>query len=175
MHPSSLSYLRWPGVTAELLGVLPLVVVTVGAYYLFDTMRSTNTSALSTTALVTAFGALAFWIFWTYLGMGLILGDPAHLPPFVGDPVLNARPNGSPVLFMAGLFAVLTVIAIALSLVRSKLLSRTRLIVGVLGIVILVAIVILRLSLPPFVPHILLLPIGIGLVLRRTPLSIMAK
>lgn len=175
MYASNLSYLRGPGVAAELLGVLPLVLAAVGAYYLFGTMWGTNTAILGTTTLVSAFGALAFWVIWTYFGMGLILGDPAHLPPFVGDPLLNARPNGSPILFMTGFFAVLSVIAIALSLFRSRLLSRAGFIVGVLGIVILVIIVILRLSLPPLVPHILLLPLGIGLVRHRTPSSIMAN
>src|SRR5215467_8336835 len=119
LYASTLSYLRGPGVTAELLAVLPLVVVAVGVLYLFSATRGGNTGIFRTVALVSALGALAFWLFWTYLGLGLILGDPAHLPPFVADPVLNARPNGSPVLFLAGLFAVLTVIAVALSLFSS--------------------------------------------------------
>jgi len=169
LYASTLSYLRGPGVTAEVLAVLPLVVVAVSVYYLFGATHGSNTSIFRTGALVSALGALAFWLFWTYLGLGLMLGDPAHLPPFVSDPVLNARPNGSPILFMAGLFAVLTVIAVALSLCRSKLLPRTGLIVGVLGMVMLVAIVITRFSVIPFVPHVLLLPLGIGLVRRGMP------
>jgi hypothetical protein len=80
LYASTLSYLRGPGVTAEVLAALPLVVVAVSVYYLFGATRGSNTSIFRTGALVSALGALAFWLFWTYLGLGLMLGDLAHLP-----------------------------------------------------------------------------------------------
>jgi hypothetical protein len=141
---------------AMLAGVVPLI-------RLGQQLRSSRASTLATLGLLAAIVAIALLVFHSYLRGGLSFAYPPNYPPLVDRVELYAT---NPISDMAMIVWTIAVVALSACLARLAILRRTGWVVSAVGIILALLMIGIGFGIP-FVPALLSMALGVGLLRRK--------
>lgn len=144
------------GIVATLVGIIPLV-------RLGRQMRASGANPLATLGPIAAIVAMALLVFHCYLRASLPFVTPPNYPPLVDRVELYAT---NPLSDTAMIVWTVALVLTAVNLARLGILKRTGWAVAAVGTILAVLMMIASFGVP-FVPALLSVPLGIGLLRRK--------
>lgn len=144
------------GIIATLAGIIPLV-------RLGRQMRTSGASKLSMVGPIAAIAAMGLLLFHTYLRASLSFVIPPNYPPLVDRVELYAT---NPFSTWAMIVWTVALVFTGASLARFGILKRAGWIVALVGTIVVGLMVVINFGIP-FVPALLSVALGVGLLLRK--------